>query len=103
MKPHLKCVEGIMALDFDNDLAIDDELRRLEMRQPVDKFGKISAEGLARLSSDIDRFSGFESQEAKAIPLGFVLPPSAGISSASLASIGAVSTGNGNFASVAIV
>lgn len=54
MKPHLQCVEGILAGRFNHDLAIDNEARRDQAAQHFLQLGKITAQRLARFGADVD-------------------------------------------------
>ena len=73
-KTHLQGVEGIVAGAFDQDFAVDDELRRRNAAQAIDEFRKITCQRLSGLGANVDRIAGFESEAAKAIPLRLILP-----------------------------
>ena len=74
VKTRLQCVEGKLAPEFNDQLAIEDEAFRLGVGQYRDDFRKEATERLGRLGSEVDLRPRLEGQASEAVPFRSILP-----------------------------
>ena len=74
MQPRLQRIEGKPPVQLDDQFAVDDKSLERRVEQRRHNFGKKAAQGLARLSLQLDRAALLESQAAKAVPFRLELP-----------------------------
>ena len=68
-----------LPVELDDQLAVEDELRRVDRGQQGDHLGKVAAERLAGFGAELDGSAGFEGEAAEAVPLRLELPGALGL------------------------
>src|SRR6185503_7206738 len=74
MNTQQQIVEGQTSVDRNHDLAVENELLRLERLNRLDDLREIARKRLSRLGLNRDGVAGAEDDRAKAIPLRLELP-----------------------------